>query len=224
MRPAAGEEGMRIGIFGGTFNPVHLGHLITAEEIRQVFRLDRIVFVPSARPPHKPSPHLVAAEHRLEMVRRAIQGNPFFDLSSLEVDRPGYSYSVETVEAFERDLGDRADLSFLLGIDAFLELDSWHAPDRLLRLCHFIIISRPTYSFEDARSVLSENFGISSAEGAESISLPGGHHLYFSEVTPIGISSTLIRSRLRGGRSVKYLLPEPVESYILSHHLYAESE
>jgi len=215
---------MRIGIFGGTFNPVHLGHLITAETLRQDFALDRVLFVPSARPPHKPSPDRIGTEHRLAMVRRAIADNPAFELSTVEADRTGTSYSVKTVEAFQRTLGDGAELFFLLGIDAFLDIESWHQPERLLRLCHFIINSRPGFSFADAYPILCRSFGLSPEPEATRIALPAGHSLFFAEVPCLEISSTRIRTLLGQRRSVKYLLPEPVESYILSHHLYAESQ
>ncbi len=215
---------MRVGIFGGTFNPIHLGHLITAEALREDFSLDRVLFVPSARPPHKPSPDLIGTEHRLSMVRRAIAGNPAFELSTIEAERQGASYSVKTIEALLQSLEQGTELYFLLGIDAFLDLATWHQPERLLRLCHFIINSRPGFSFSDAYPVLIDTFGIPVEQGAGKTALPGGHTLFFAEVPPLGISSTRIRSHIEQCRSVKYLLPEPVESYIISHHLYAESQ
>ncbi|NOY52832.1 MAG: nicotinate-nucleotide adenylyltransferase [Deltaproteobacteria bacterium] len=215
---------MRVGIFGGTFNPVHIGHLITAETLHQDFALDRILFVPSARPPHKPSPGLIGTEHRTAMVRLAIAGNPAFELSTVEIDRQGTSYSVQTVEALRHSLGEGGELYFILGIDAFLDLATWHRPERLLRLCHFIVNSRPGFSFAEASRVLAGTFGISSNEGVSQAALPGGHTLFFAEVPLLAISSTKIRTALAGGRSVKYLLPEPVESYILLHHLYIQSQ
>jgi len=214
---------MRIGIFGGTFNPIHIGHLITAETLREDFDLDRILFVPSARPPHKPSPGLIAPEHRAEMVRRAIAANPAFELSTVEIDRPEVSYSVQTVEALQQSLGEEVELYFLLGIDAFCELATWHRPERLLGLCHFIVNARPGFSFDEACRLLSETFGMAVEEGAGTTLLPGGHTLFFAEVPLLAISSTKIRAALGRGRSVKYRLPESVESYILSHHLYAGS-
>ncbi len=214
---------MRIGIFGGTFNPIHMGHLIAAEEIRQSRSLDRVLFVPSARPPHKPAPELLCAESRLEMARLAIQGNPAFEVSEIELERRGRSYSVETIETLYNQWGKDQALYFILGIDAFLEIDSWYAPARLIRLCHFVVMSRPGYSFQEVCSVLSGTFGIECNTTDRRIPLPAGHTLFLEEVTPIGISSTGIRRRIREGRSVKYLLPRPVESYILSNHLYVES-
>jgi nicotinate-nucleotide adenylyltransferase len=211
---------MRIGIFGGTFNPVHQGHLIAAEEIRQRFQLQRIIFVPSARPPHKPNLELMDAKHRLEMARLAIEGNPHFDISSIELDRSGYSYSVETVQSFRKEFGEDAALFFIIGADAFPELNSWHEPERLIGLCNFIVLSRPGFSFDEVFQRVEETFGIKDHEEKDRVSLPNGHFLYLAEITPVGISSTLIRSRIREGGAIKYLLPEPVESYILSNNLY----
>lgn len=215
---------MRVGIFGGTFNPIHLGHLITAETLRQDFALDRVLFVPSAHPPHKSLPDRVGTEHRLAMVRRAIAGNPVFELSTVEIDREGVSYSLKTVETLLQSLEREAEFFFLLGIDAFLDIETWHQPERLLRLCHFIINSRPGFSFSDAYPVLTGAFGLSVKPGATRVALPAGHSLFFVEVPSLGISSTRIRLLLEQCRSVKYLLPESVESYILLHHLYAESQ
>ncbi len=211
---------MRIGIFGGTFNPVHQGHLIAAEEIRQRFQLQRIIFVPSARPPHKPDLELIDAGHRLEMTRLAIEGNPHFDISSIELDRIGFSYSVETVQFFRKKFGEDAALFFLIGADAFPELNSWHEPERLIGLCDFIVLSRPDFSFDEVFRRIDETFGIKDHGEKDRVPLPNGQFLYLAEITSIGISSTLIRSRIRKGGAIKYLLPEPVESYILSNNLY----
>ncbi len=213
---------MRIGIFGGTFNPIHLGHLIVAEEIRESFSLERILFVPSARPPHKLEPELIDAEHRLEMTRLAIQGNPYFDISAIEHQRRGFSYSVDTVESFRKECGKEAALFFILGTDAFSDINTWHEPKRLIGLCNFIVISRPGFSLEDALDFFTSTFGIKAEPGSRQILLPNGHCLYLSDVIPLGISSTLIRARIREGQSLKYLLPESVASYIISNGLYAE--
>ncbi len=214
---------MRLGIFGGTFNPIHMGHLITAEQVREAFDLDRMLFVPSARPPHKPSPDLIDGVHRLEMARLAVCDHPRFDVSAIEHERSGRSYSVETVEAFRREWGREASLYFVLGIDAFLEIGTWREPKRLFELCNFVISSRPGFPFDQAHQVLSDILGTTPPADARSIGLPHGRTLWFHAVLPIGISSTLIRNRLQRGHSVKYLLPGPVESYILSHHLYSDS-
>ncbi|MEK6777161.1 MAG: nicotinate-nucleotide adenylyltransferase [bacterium] len=213
---------MRIGIFGGTFNPIHLGHLIVAEDIRENFSLERILFVPSARPPHKPAPELIDAEHRLEMTRLALKGNPYFDLSAIEHHRSGFSYSVDTVESFRSECGSEAELFFILGIDAFADINSWHEPKRLIGLCNFIVMSRPGFILEEALHFCTSTFGIRAEPGSRQIPLPNGHFLYLEDATPVGISSTLVRDRIREGRSLKYILPESVASYIISNGLYAE--
>lgn len=211
---------MRIGIFGGTFNPIHLGHLVATEEIRQSFDLERVLFVPSARPPHKPSPELIDPAHRLEMTRLAVEENPYFDISAVELNRNDLSYTVETVQFFRKEFGEEAALFFLLGIDSFCDIHSWHDPKRLIGLCNFIVVSRPGFPLKTAYRLLSDTFGIESGEGSRDIPLPNGRTLYLAEVTPVGISSTRVRALLRQGKSVKYLLPEKVESYILLNDLY----
>lgn len=210
----------RVGIFGGTFNPIHIGHLITAEEIRQGLALDRIVFIPSAQPPHKLAPQLIHAAHRLEMTRLAVTGNRHFEVSSLELDRQGPSYSVDTVAACRTAWGEKTEIFFLLGIDAFVEIATWHQPERLIGLCNLVVNSRPDYPLEAVRATLADTFGILAPAGAREVELPGGGRLYLVDVLPIGVSSTLIRARIGAGRSAKYLLPESVESYILSHDVY----
>jgi len=214
---------MQIGIFGGTFNPIHQGHLIAAEEVREQFALDRILFVPSARPPHKPRPDLISAEHRLAMTRLAVEGNPAFAVSTVELERRGPSYSVETVEALGRTWGPAARFFFVLGIDAFCEIDTWHRPERLLALCDFLVLSRPGRDLAEAREVLSRHFSLEWPPDAPAAPLPHGRRLHLARVPAVEISSSEIRRRLALGRSVKYLLPEAVESYILSHHLYSET-
>ncbi|MDX1763330.1 MAG: nicotinate-nucleotide adenylyltransferase [bacterium] len=210
----------RVGIFGGTFNPIHMGHLITAEEIRQQLALDRIVFIPSAQPPHKPALQLVGAVHRLAMARLAVSDNRHFQVSSMELDRQGPSYSVDTVAACRKLWGPEREIFFILGIDAFLEIGTWHQPERLPSLCNLVVISRPDYPLDGARATLAETFGIDPPLEGREVALPGGHRLYLVDVLPIGISSSLIRERICAGRSAKYLLPDSVESYILSHDVY----
>lgn len=210
----------RVGIFGGTFNPIHIGHLSTAEEIRQGLALDRIVFIPSAQPPHKPALQLVAAVHRLEMTRLAVSGNPHFEVSSMELDRKGPSYSVDTVAACRRAWGDQTEIFFILGIDAFVEIATWHEPERLIGLCNLVVNSRPDYPWEAVGTTLADTFDIHAPQGVREVALPGGHRLYMVDVLPLGVSSTLLRTKIAAGLSAKYLLPELVESYILSHDVY----
>lgn len=212
---------MKIGIFGGTLNPVHFGHLRTAEEVREAFSLDQVLFVPSAFPPHKRREEVESPLQRIEMTRIAIDGNPFFDLSDMEVRRGGFSYSVDTVDEVKNNRPD-AEIYFILGVDAFFEIDSWKDYRRFLSLCNFIIVTRPGYEKRSLGESLPlevrRDFCYDAAKG--SYSHTSGHCLYFLEVTLLDISSTDIRRRLKAGRSVKYLLPPNVEEYIIKNALY----
>lgn len=212
---------MKIAIFGGTLNPIHFGHLRSAEEVREAFGLDRVLFVPSAFPPHKRNEEVESPHHRIEMTRLAIEGNSYFEYSDMEVRRGGFSYSVDTVEEVSKELPD-AEIYFILGVDAFFEIDSWKDYRRFLSLCNFIIVTRPGYE----RRSLGESlplevrgeFCYDSATGCYTHT--SGHCLKFIEVTLLDISSTEIRKRLKAGRSVRYLLPQKVEEYIKENDLY----
>lgn len=215
----------RVGIFGGTFNPVHFGHLRTAEEVRELLGFRRILFVPSCNPPLKIG-GLVAAEYRYEMVRIAIRGNPYFDISDIECRRPGKSYTVETVAELGAIYpGD--DLSLILGVDAFLELPAWYQPEKLLASTDFVIVSRPGYRFSDLTSVLdTDRAALDDLDTGRinrcRIGLPGGRTAVLLSVTPVPMSATSIRALAGGGRSIRYLLPDAVESFIISKNLYME--
>ena len=221
----------RLGIFGGTFNPIHMGHLVVAEEVRERFSLDRILFVPSYLPPHK-SVDVAPARDRLAMVRLAIKGNPFFGLSDLEVRRGTKSYTVDTL----RDLADKvkARLYFLIGSEAFLHLHTWREPPELFKYADFVVMERAgrEVALEELEDYLAEFHGRFSqvefyyhgkvedvqifyvqGEGFES-------RLYLTPVVNIGISSTGIRKRLRKGMSIKYRVPNGVETFISERGLY----
>lgn len=196
----------KIAIMGGTFDPVHYGHLVTAEAARCGFGLDRVVFVPSGRPPHKKERKISSAEDRLEMTRLAIATNPFFELSRVEIDRPGYSYAVDTVTEFSALYGQEAEIYFITGADAILEILTWKNVHRLLEKCHFIAATRPGFQLSDVDNLLPHFMG----------------KISFMEVPALAISSTDIRERVSKGRPIKYLLPETVEEYIYAHGLYRE--
>src|SRR3972149_6883120 len=134
-------ESKRIGLFGGTFNPIHLGHLRGAEEIREVFNLEEIIFIPSSIPPHKVTEKVIEARHRLEMVKLATANNPYFSISDVELLRPGKSYSIDTLRYFRENQQD--NLFFILGGDAFVEIETWKEFQNLFSLCHFIVMARP---------------------------------------------------------------------------------
>lgn len=196
----------KIAIMGGTFDPVHYGHLVTAEAARCGFTLDKVVFVPSGRPPHKQERKISPAEHRLAMTQLAIATNPSFEVSRVEIDRPGFSYAVDTVAAFHERYGQEAEIYFITGADAILEILTWKNVDRLMEVCHFIAATRPGFQLSDMENILPRFRG----------------KIIFMEVPALAISSTDIRERVRRGRPIKYLLPEPVEEYIYQHGLYRE--
>jgi nicotinate-nucleotide adenylyltransferase len=217
---------VRIGIFGGTFNPIHLGHLRSAEEIRERFDLTTVMFIPAAMPPHKEVAGGVSAEHRMEMVRLAITGNPSFSLSDIELRTPGKSYSIGTIQHFRRQYGNESDIFFILGMDAFLEIRTWKSFQELFSLCHFIVMTRPGFDKPSSGPIFPPK--IASAfvydEGGHRFVHRDGYCVYLQDITFLEISSTKIREEVRRGRSVRYLLPIEVERYIDRHRFYRAKE
>lgn len=218
---------MRIGIFGGTFNPIHRCHLQIARSVRNRIRLDRIFFVPSGYPPHKVARRIESSRDRLAMVRRAIAGEPRFSLSREEVNRSGKSYAIETVANFKKRY-PAAEIFYILGLDAFVEIGSWRSPRHLLSLCHFIVVSRSGFSFRMLKKLAlpipwkdSVLKGMDQGRLREAeVPLPGGRRLFLLRLPPCESSSTEIRERLRTGKRLKKFLPEPVKSYIMKKGLY----
>jgi nicotinate-nucleotide adenylyltransferase len=220
-----GRSEMKIGIFGGTFNPIHYGHLRAAEEVRERFDLSKIIFIPSKNPPLK-SQDLLNSVHRYEMTEFALSGNGFFKISDIEFKRPGKSYSVQTLEEL-RNIFHDATLYFILGIDAFLEIPTWWQSERLISLVDFIVISRSSFGFVD---LLSSPYINASKNDLEKLDkgeldlyttpLKGNKAMMAFRIPLIDISATEIRRRVREGKSIKYLLPESVESYIIANRLY----
>jgi nicotinate-nucleotide adenylyltransferase len=216
----------RLGILGGTFNPVHYGHLAAADEVRGRLKLDRVLFIPSAIPPHKPKEEVPSAVHRMEMVSLAISGNPCFELSDIEIRRGGRSYTIDTIAALRR-YHPEAELFFITGLDSFLEIQTWNHWDKLMALCEFVVLSRPGYRFADLsridfmRPAAGELAGLDGGERIQSIVRSGAVTVFLEMIPLYDISSTDIRRRVKEGRSIKYLLPEAVETYIINHKLYA---
>ena len=210
----------RVGLFGGTFNPVHLGHLRGAEEIREVFHLDEVIFVPSSIPPHKMTEGVIGASHRLEMVRLAVSGNPYFSVSDVEISRPGKSYSIETIRYFRERRQDA--FFFILGSDAFSDIETWKEFQNLFLLCHFIVMTRPGSRKElSLPRALVPNFRYVSKEKAwVHVS---GYMLYLKEISFLDISSTKVRELIKKRRSVRYLISPEVETYIQEHSLYRKT-
>lgn len=216
----------RIGILGGTFNPIHQGHLRAAEEVVEALDLERMLFIPSADPPHKadrPEDPIAPAELRLEWVRIAIRDNPRFDVDSIEIERGGSSYSVETLTEIGRRIAPAKPV-FCIGQDAFVEIDSWREPERVFELAHFAVITRPpvaVLSLADwsprciARDIEPTQDG-RCAENART-----GTWIRLVDVTALDISSSEVRRRLRAGQSIRYLLPAAVVEAVEKSGAYA---
>ena len=216
-----------VGVLGGTFNPIHNGHLAIARQTREALTLDRVVLIPTGDPPHKPNEHLAAAKHRYEMVRLAIASDPLLSISDVEVRRPGKSYTIDTIRLLQQEYGQGTRLFFLIGLDAFLEFPTWRDPETLLTLCSFVVLSRPGLSFQ-ALSALPLIPRIPQTSLLEldtgrnprlDVSL-GPQSLICLRVPPSNVSASDIRVRLAQGAPTANLLPPVVESYILQHHIY----
>ena len=216
----------KIGLFGGTFNPIHLGHLRSAEEIRESFELGQVIFIPASSPPHKDKGDILPASQRAPMVRLAIADNPRFAFSEVELRRPGKSYSVETITHFRQQFGPDTELYFILGLDAFLEINTWKEYAALFALCHFIVMTRPgfekKFTPEHLPIEMAKYFCYDSQRGR--YAHHSGFFVFPKEITALDISSTQIRQNIREHHSVKYLLPEPVETFIYQNELYRTKE
>lgn len=216
----------KIGILGGTFNPVHYGHLAAAEEVRDRLKLDRILFIPSFLPPHKNEEDMPSAVQRLEMVRLAVTNNRHFKISDTEVKRGGKSYTIDTIETLI-PLYPGAELYFITGLDSFLDIQTWKNWERLLTLCSFVVLSRPGYHFSDLVKIgflVSSGGDLGKLDALERERLAiesGAIRIFFERIPLYDISSTDIRTRVRQSRTIKYHLPESVEHYIIENKLYA---
>ena len=200
----------RIGIMGGTFDPIHMGHLITAEMVRSAAQLDEVLFIPSARPPHKDGAHAASAEDRLIMTKYAVQENPYFFVSDIELRRAGPSYTVDTIAELRANQSG-AEFFFITGADAMNDLYRWHEPELLLRTCQFIVATRQGVPLDEV--LIAEKFTAEERSHIEVIPTP---HLE--------ISSTVIRARIRAGLSIRHLVPRAVEEYIEKRGLYREHD
>jgi nicotinate-nucleotide adenylyltransferase len=207
---------MHIGVLGGTFDPMHIGHLIVAEEARMKLQLEEVLFVPAGQPWLKLDHNIAPAVHRVEMVRRAIADNPHFKLSNLEVDRPGPSYTVDTLTMLQKQMGGEAKFFFILGRDTLAGLPEWKEPEKLVQLCRLVVAPRP---------VLSEVEGPGSRDLKHlSAAIPGlMDKVVQLDMPVIGISSSEIRQRIAQGLSIRYLVPTEVGKYIAEQKIYPVS-
>lgn len=204
------ETCKRIGVFGGTFDPIHFGHLIIAEELREEFKLDKVLFIPSGNPPHKKLQKVSSSEHRYNMAKLALEKNPYFELSRLELDRPGNTYTIDTVRQLKSIYKGETRLFFIIGADVIPELITWKEYKSLFLECEFIAVKRPD-------SNLNKYF-----EEIEYLVRTYSASISTTNVSLIDISSTIIRERVGKNRTIKYMLPEAVESYIIENSLYLD--
>ena len=202
---------VKLGVLGGTFDPIHLGHLLIAEAARERLGLDRVLFIPTGQPYLRPDGPVASAAHRLAMTRLGVADNPAFDVSAMEVERPGPTYTLDTLEALARERGDGVEVFFVLGVDSARTLARWHEPTQVLARCTPVVVLRP---------------GAGAWEPQELDELsPGVSQRTFQLTGPqLGISGTELRRRIAGGESVRYWVPRPVEEYIAQHKLYQEGQ
>lgn len=193
---------MKVGIFGGTFNPPHIGHLITAEFVREEAGLDKVIFVPCASPPHKQNldylSQLVKPEHRFEMVKIAIKGNPFFEVSDIEIKRGGISYTIDTINQLLDEFPSHS-FYLLIGVDQFRDFHTWREPDEIVKKVQLIIFNRPGFAITESKF---------------------SRFAMFITIPNIDVSASTIRFRIKSGKSIKYLVPSEVEEYIYVNGLY----
>lgn len=212
----------RIGIFGGTFDPIHVAHLRVAEELFEAEALEELRFVPSAVPPHKARPDMADPAHRLRMVELAIADRPGFRAWDVELSRPGPSYSVDTLRALRATIGDEASVVFALGRDAFAELHTWKEYAAIFALCDLVVLTRPPA----ATALALGEFPVAARgafgydPGSAEFRHVSGHRVTGLRVSALDISATDIRTRVRQGRSIRYLVPAAVREYVHAHGLY----
>lgn len=192
----------RIAVMGGTFNPIHYAHLISAEQVRTGLGYDKILFIPSARPPHKVADaDIIEPEHRYQMVLLAIAGNPYFEVSRIELERAGPSYTIETLKALKEVYGETVELAWIIGADSLIEYKVWRDFDEVLERCVMIATTRPNYNLNR-------------------VPLEIRKRVTTFPITGVDISATVIRDRIRTGHSIQYLVPDGVHAYIERHRLY----
>lgn len=205
-----------IGIYGGTFDPVHYGHLRTALEVKENFSLDEVRLIPCSQPPHRESP-LTSPEMRLAMLKLAIQNQPGLVIDRRELDREGYSYMIDTLKSLRSEMPNKSLLLFI-GTDAFKGLADWHQWQQLFDYAHIIVITRPGYKTQQmSRFLLSKV-----TEDHENLIHNKSGCLFFQSVTQLDISATVIRAKIETGLNPSFLLPDSVIEYIKQHKLYVE--
>ena len=201
-------EGVKkVAIMGGTFDPIHYGHLVAANCVRQEFDIDKIIFMPTGNPPHKQNKIVSHSEHRYLMTVLATVNNPFFEVSRLEIDRMGLTYTIDTINQIKKLCNDYTKIYFITGADAIEQIFLWKDADKLINLCNFIGVSRPNYNFEKISNKLNENFK---------------KKINFLEIPALSISSTDIKNKISNNKTISYLVPKEVEEYIIKSNLYKD--
>ena len=228
-----GELAPRVGVYGGTFNPIHVGHLRAAEEVAEGLGLERVVFVPSARPPHKagadPADPIAPARLRFDWVRRAVADRPGFEADPIEVEREGPSFLVDTLEAFARRLHPVRPV-FVLGCDAFQEMGTWRQPRKLFTLAHFAVTTRPPLQVDLVSKPLSawlpecvRDDVVIAPDGRSGAHREAGTRILLVPITALDVSATGLRSALREGRSLRYLVHEAIREEIEQSGVYGDT-
>ncbi|MEI8117774.1 MAG: nicotinate-nucleotide adenylyltransferase [Methylophilaceae bacterium] len=211
-----------IGLSGGTFDPIHFGHLRMAQELAENLHLSAVRFIPAAQPPHKSAPE-VSAEHRAAMVRLGIAGNSLFSCDERELCREGASYTIDTLLSLRDELGVDISLVLLIGSDAFTKFDTWHRWQEIIQLCHIALVQRPMVEKQEPLSKSLQNFLQSHyTENAEDLHRKSAGFVTMQTVTALDISSTSIRSNLQKQHSARYLLPDSILEYICTNQLYTK--
>ncbi|NCO61584.1 MAG: nicotinate (nicotinamide) nucleotide adenylyltransferase [Deltaproteobacteria bacterium CG23_combo_of_CG06-09_8_20_14_all_51_20] len=212
---------MKLGFLGGTFDPIHLGHLRSAEEIAESLGLEKVYLIPAALPPHKTGEPVSSFPHRIAMARSAAEKSPLLDVLDLEGRRPGISYSIETLKELNSLFSEAEDLYFIIGTDAFFEIRTWKSYRNLFKYAHFVLVERPGFPLSRTPALLEElEIGASPLGGEGDFLLPSGRHIFLVSVTHMDISSTRIRNLRGKGKSIRFLIPESVHDYIVQEGLY----
>ncbi|HZC67867.1 MAG TPA: nicotinate-nucleotide adenylyltransferase [Nitrospirales bacterium] len=217
---------MKLGLYGGAFNPIHRCHLLVAKTVRDWLGLDTVLFIPIGDPPHKPPSDFIPAKHRLEMVNLAITPYPYFQLSDIETRRKAKSYTIDTVLALKETYPPDTQLIFIIGLDAFHELPSWREPERLLESCDFAVVSRAGSQFKSLEKLpilgITDPDQLAQLDAGQlkkyEFRLKRGRSLWALAIPPCEVSSQEVRRRLKSKQSIENLLPTAVESYILRYH------